>query len=102
MKLEHKPFIIKSMVVCTQTPETSKEFYANLDSSYISNLTALNLRMFVAEALQPLVNSDFVIKISATLEYTVGDKNHMYQVIITDKGIEEFNSNPDVPALAKK
>lgn len=90
------------MVVCTETPETSKEFYANLDSSYISNLTAINLRRFVAEALQPLVNSDFVIKISATLEYTVGDKNHMYQVIITDKGIEEFNSNPDVPALAKK
>jgi hypothetical protein len=36
------------------------------------------------------------------LEYTVGDCNHMYQVIITDEGIEEFNSNPEVPEMAKK
>jgi hypothetical protein len=102
MKLEQNPYIIKSMVVCTKTPETTKEFYADIDTSYISNLTAVNLRKFVAEALQSLVNSDFVIKISATLEYTVGDRNHMYQVIITDEGIEEFNSNPEVPAMAKK
>ena len=101
MKLELKP-IIKSMVVCVATPEKTNEFHANIETSYIYNLTIENLRMFVVEAMQPLIKTDNIVKLSSTLEYTVGDTNHLYQVIITDKGFEEFSSNKDFPIIVKK
>jgi len=92
---------IKSMVVCIEDDVKTKEFYANLETSEIYNLTTDNLRVFVAEAMKPFVETVDLIKISTTLEYRIGESNHLYQVIITNNGIEEFTSNPNVETMPK-
>ena len=37
-------------------------------------------------------------KISSTLVYTVGSNRFLYQVILSDWGVEEYSTNPNVEA----
>jgi hypothetical protein len=96
MKLEANPLIIESLVV----QQGELEHTLNTETSHVSNLREDNLKRFMAEAMSIIIkgaNPDLE-KICGTLVYTVGSNRFLYQVTLSDKGVEEYSTNPNVEA----
>ena len=96
MKLEANPLIIESLVV----QQGELEHTLNTETSHVENLREDNLKRFMAEAMSFIIkgaNPDLE-KIAGTLIYTVGSNRFLYQVTLSDKGVEEYSTNPNVEA----
>ena len=96
MNLEAKPFLIESLVV--QEDTTTHEL--NTNTSTIENLSTDNLKIFMLDVVQYFVAKadENLEKISATLVYNLGSERFLYQMTITDSGVEDYSTNPDVPS----
>lgn len=96
MKLEANPLIIESLVV----QHGELEHTMNTETSQIENLREDNLKLFMVEAMSHIIkgaDADLE-KISGTLVYTVGSSRFLYQVTLSDWGVEEYSTNPNVEA----
>ena len=96
MELEANPLIIESLVI----QQGELEHTLLTETSQVENLREDNLKWFMVEAMSRIIkdaNPDLE-KISSTLVYTVGSNRFLYQVILSDWGVEEYSTNPNVEA----
>jgi hypothetical protein len=96
MELETNPLIIESLVI----KQGILEHTLLTETSQVENLREDNLKVFLVEAMQHIIQGadEDLDKISGTLVYTVGSNRFLYQVILSDWGVEEFSTNPNVEA----
>jgi hypothetical protein len=96
MELETNPLIIESLVI----KQGILEHTLLTETSQVENLREDNLKVFLVEAMQHIIQGadEDLDKISGTLVYTVGSNRFLYQVILSEWGVEEFSTNPNVEA----
>jgi hypothetical protein len=96
MELETNPLIIESLVI----KQGILEHTLLTETSQVENLREDNLKVFLVEAMQHIIQraDEDLEKISGTLVYTVGSNRFLYQVILSEWGVEEFSTNPNVEA----